>query len=246
MYLLNLSLRFLSFAATVSSAAFLLFRLKGVDEWFEARKAIKRVIVGVGVANIVWTGLPAVLQSQAPGAMVFAGVQAVYSSASDATQSVQKAIGSASTTIKLLDTYYGNFDSFQYSLSRILANCSGCRVQILFAKSSGKFAQARGLYDVGTIDENIGAFQSRLNAFCQQIPPGDAARIEARPFDVVVPGPLYIVDDRHVFIGSYLQADGSQNAPMIEFNLAPWTPQKEVAQAYIRTFDKLWNTTDSK
>ena len=204
-------------------------------------KKLYHLIFVVGLLSIAYTGWKSLGSSQTAGVTVLSGLRSTYASASDATGRIQGHIQRANRSVKILDTYLGNFDSLQASISRALKRCADCEVRILVAKPKGRLADARGaLYPPSQIADNVTSLLSRILVFQKQIPTL-AARISVRHFDVLVPGPFFVVDDQHIFIGTFLQTDGSQNTPMLEFDLNWWTINKDVGRLYVATFDKLWS-----
>jgi len=207
-------------------------------------------IMVMGVLIVAWGyAVVSTLAQAEPGAFLRSGLIMVYPSASVAMPDVMRLIRGAKRSIKLLDTYYGYFDSLQASLGDALVRNAGLEVRLLIANSNGNLARSRGVYAAQVFSTQVRSAILRIDNFRTQYEhsaPGLSTRVALRSFDVVVPGPMIIVDDRHLFVGTFLQTTGSQNTPMIRMDCHRWWRggrfKVEVPEQYARTFELVWNS----
>lgn len=182
---------------------------------------------------------------QLPGTYTLSGLSRLHPKYSDAIGLIKRRISRARHSVKIADTYLGDFDALQASVEAALKRKNLTTVKILLAKPGGHFSSSRRVFSESTIAQNVQALHTRIREFQRQLSdvPGAPDRIQVRFFDAVIPGPIFIVDDRHVFVGSYLQDRGSQHSPMMQFRIWPWT---KLPKNYVLTLDKLWDSASDE
>jgi hypothetical protein len=171
------------------------------------------------------------------------GLRELYAEGTDASERIKTQISKAKLSVKILDTYFGQFDQMQSSFRKAMD--AGAEVQILVARKGGKLSSSRGIFEKKTIDSGVDNLERKIADFEEQLRSTEIEpRIALRHFDVAMSGPLYIIDDSIVFAGTFLQKLGSQNTPMFELTVRHgWRSRYGIAKVFVDSFDQIWNAS---
>ena len=217
--------------------------LLGIIQTMEMPIALWRLLM---VVWFVFSTL--VLISAITSAIAIPGIRRAVPSADLSSELIKQAIRGAKRSIDILDSYLDGLGPLQPSLeSALLATDRSVAVRILLFDPKGHLASARGVYPPTTIAHSVGATCSRLKAFKRQVArqsPAAAARLNWGVFDRLVPGPMFIVDGRAVFAGTFMQVKGSQHTPQIELRTGRVFGlfNRSLVEPYVTTFEDCWET----
>lgn len=146
----------------------------------------------------------------------------------------------AKRSIKIIDSYWGQANDFRRAIATALAASADCKVSILVARREGHFASIRGALDVDAqLPANLVAIDELKRTAADEVPGADT-RISVHCFDVIVPGPMMIIDDVEVFAGTFLQnPGGSPDAPALWLKRG-WLRTSPAVNVYVSTFEAIW------
>ena len=108
-------------------------------------------------------------------------------------------------------------DDFDSAILKAIGR--GAQVRILLAARDGAFARLRdagmgGILDINTNLDATLARLRRMKEHAENTQAGYSQRIVVKFYDTVVPGPMIIVDDKDLFVGTFLQnSGGSPDSP---------------------------------
>ena len=209
------------------------------------------------VKGLMWTfalgGLLAGLvaaSTEDPGRFAWHGLRRFVPRFDTLNEQAKLEVSRAKKSIKVIDSYWGGVDAYRHSVESALSRTGSCKLQILLAKKSGGVARLRDAAMEGTIavDGAIDGTLRQVEALKRALSsagPGLAERVTVRFFDALVPGPMIIVDDRHLFLGSFLQRPaGSPASPGFWFGpTLAGLRRSDAVPAYVETFDRLWSSS---
>jgi len=209
------------------------------------------------VKGLIWAfalgGLLAGLiaaSTEDPGRFAWHGLKRFVPRFDSLSEQAKLEVSRATKSIKVIDSYWGSVDAYRHPVESALSRTGSCELQILLAKKGGGVARLRdaamdGAIGVdGVLDGTLRQIEA-LKAALSSAGSGLAERVTVRFYDALVPGPMIIVDDRHVFLGSFLQRPaGSPGSPGFWFGptLAGLRPSDAVP-AYVETFNRLWSSS---
>ena len=182
-----------------------------------------------------------------PGESWLKGLKAIAARGDELRQFQKDRIAKARTSVKILDSYWGDVDQFRSVIKTALMNSSTCEVKVLLAKEGGRFSSIRagalppGVLDVDShLPDTLHSLEE-LKTYLGTQGKGLAERLNLKHFDAIVPGPMIIVDDSDVFAGTFMQnAAGSPGSPVIWLLRSRFSKGAPLG-AYIETFDNLWS-----
>jgi len=182
--------------------------------------------------------------AETPTAWLRYGLRALYPRGSLATHRAQRLIKGATKSVKILDTYWGAANQFRAPIQDLLLRQSSATVKILLATSEGCVAKIRDAAMPGevAVDKNLDATLSNIDGLFVQLKAIEQSlplRVEVKRYDAIVMGPMIIVDDKHVIVGTFLQSAGSPMTPAFEFRRTLFN-SGEVVNHFVTTFDRIW------